>query len=50
MENGNERVYIGLPDRLVEDVFWVGRTYRTNSLSHIEGGSDIIVEHQDGSV
>jgi hypothetical protein len=43
-----ERVYIGLPLRLADVVLWVDRTYRTNSLSHIPGGYDVVVEYHDG--
>lgn len=44
-----ERVYIGLPLRLAHVVLWVDRQYRTNRLSHIPGGSDVVVEYHDGS-
>ncbi|TAD96618.1 MAG: hypothetical protein EAZ78_09860 [Oscillatoriales cyanobacterium] len=44
-----ERVYIGLPLRLAHVVLWVDRKYRTNPLSHIPGGSDVVVEYHDGS-
>ena len=47
---GIERVYIGLPERLVPIVLWVDRKYRTNHLSHIPGGSDVVVEYHDGRV
>lgn len=43
-----ERVYIGLPLRLAHVVLWVERRYRTNPLSHIPGGSDVVVEYHDG--
>ena len=43
-----ERVYIGLPERLVDLVLWVERKYRTNPLSHMPGGSDVVVEYHDG--
>jgi hypothetical protein len=43
-----ERVYIGLPPRLTHVVLWVDRIYRTNYLSHIPGGSDVVVEYHDG--
>ena len=45
-----KHVYIGLPEHLVEDVLWVAREYRTNPLSHIPGGNDIVVEYHDGRV
>lgn len=43
-----ERVYIGLPLRLAHVVLWVDRQYRTNPLSHIPGGYDVVVEYHDG--
>ncbi|AFZ15223.1 hypothetical protein Cri9333_4440 [Crinalium epipsammum PCC 9333] len=43
-----ERVYIGLPEHLNNLVLWVSRKYRKNRLSHIPGGSDVIVEYHDG--
>jgi len=43
-----ERVYIGLPQHLADHVLWVNREYRTNALSHIPGGSDVVVEYHDG--
>lgn len=42
-----ERVYIGLPEHLVHLVLWVKRKYRTNPLSHIPGGSDVVVEYHN---
>ena len=41
-------VYIGIPDHLSETAFWVAREYRTNPLSHIPGGYDVIVEYHNG--
>lgn len=49
MSMEESKVYVGLPDHLVEEVLWVAREYRTNPLSHIEGGCDVVVEYQDGS-
>ena len=43
-----KQVYIGLPDHLSDVVLWVARKYRTNMLSHIPGGSDVVVEYHDG--
>lgn len=43
-----ERVYIGLPLSLADNVLWVDRIYRTNYLSHIPGGYDVVVEYHDG--
>ena len=42
------RVYIGLPRHLDDIVLWVDRQYRTNFLSHIPGGYDVVVEYHDG--
>ncbi|MFM6452248.1 MAG: hypothetical protein ACKPH7_10615, partial [Planktothrix sp.] len=42
-----KQVYIGLPPHLL-DIVWVERKYRTNRLSHIPGGSDVVVEYHDG--
>lgn len=44
-----KHVYVGLPEHLIDAVLWVGRKFRTNPLSHIEGGSDVVVEYHDGS-
>jgi hypothetical protein len=44
-----ERVYIGLPLSLADVVRWVERKYRTNPLSHIPGGYDVVVEYHDES-
>jgi len=45
-----KRVYVGLPEHLAHFVLWVDPKYRPNPLSHIPGGSDVIVEYQDGRV
>ena len=45
-----KNVYIGLPDNLQHLVLWVSREYRTNRLSHIPGGSDVVVEYHDERV
>jgi cold shock CspA family protein len=37
-------VYVGLPEHLADCVLWVAREYRSNPLSHIPGGSDVVVE------
>ncbi|MGI0498505.1 hypothetical protein ACOKW7_05270 [Limnospira platensis CENA597] len=44
------RVYIGLPRHLANKILWVDRRYRTNPLSHIPGGSDVVVEYHNGQV
>lgn len=43
-----EHVYIGLPEHLVNCVFWVKREARTNILSHEPGGSDVVIEYYNG--
>ncbi|MBD2480567.1 hypothetical protein [Planktothrix sp. FACHB-1365] len=53
MEKKANRVfvdYLGLPEQLYKQIFAVGRDWRTNERSHIEGGSDVIVEFNDGKV
>jgi hypothetical protein len=45
-----KNIYIGLPEHLAPLVLWVGREYRTNRLSHIPGGSDVVVEYHDERV
>lgn len=45
-----KRIYKGLPEDLIEKVFWVGRKFRTNPLSHIEGGTDVVVEYHNDDV
>lgn len=45
-----ERVYYGLPEEIADEVLWVSDEYRVNPLSHIKGGSEIIVEYQNGEV
>lgn len=50
MNNQIKRIYLGLPDSFKETVFWVGRKYRTNLLSHSPGGGDIIVEYHNGKI
>jgi len=44
------RVFVGLPVSLKNRVWWVERKYRHNSLSHIPGGSDVVVEYHDTRV
>jgi hypothetical protein len=48
MECQIKRIYLGLPDELKEKVFRVGRVYRTNPLSHIEGGIDVVIDYCEG--
>ena len=38
------RIYLGIPEKLIDVILWVSRKYRTNQLSHREG-SDIIIEY-----
>lgn len=45
-----KNVYNGIPGALVDEIMWVQRKYRTNRLSHIEGGSDVVVEYHEGDV
>jgi len=45
-----DRIYIGLPNELISQVFWVERPYRTHLLSHEPGGSDIIIKFQTSEV
>ena len=45
-----KRVSLGLPKSLVNEVLWVARKYRTNSLSHEPGGSDVVVEYHSNEV
>jgi hypothetical protein len=48
--NGIKRVYLGLPESLIGAVLWVSREYRTNPLSHVPGGSDVVVEYHNENV
>ena len=41
------RIYLGIPEKLIDVILWVSRKYRTNHLSHIKGGSDIIIEYHE---
>jgi hypothetical protein len=50
MDEEIERISIGLPNDLKDRVFWVARPYRTNSLSYIPGGTEIIMEYHNGQV
>lgn len=45
-----KKVYLGLPIHLGERIIWVDREYRTNPLSRIPGGYDVIVEYHDERV
>ncbi|MEM7590932.1 MAG: hypothetical protein AAF383_05335 [Cyanobacteria bacterium P01_A01_bin.83] len=42
--------YAGLPEDLVNRVLWVERDIRTNYLSHILGGTNLVIEYRDGRV
>lgn len=44
------KVYKGLPDEFINKIFWPDRDYRTNPLSHIRGGSDLIIEYTNGKI
>ncbi|HCQ20513.1 hypothetical protein QHH11_06915 [Aphanizomenon sp. PH219] len=41
-------IYLGLPIHLVDKVLWVSLEKRKNPLSHIPGGSDVVVEYHNG--
>ncbi|MEJ8804390.1 hypothetical protein [Pontibacter sp. H249] len=45
-----KRIYLGLPESFKDEVLWVAREYRTNSLSHEPGGSDVVVEYYEDGV
>lgn len=45
-----KNIYIGLPNHLANRIKWVARKYRTNPLSFIPGGCDIVVEYHEGKV
>ena len=45
-----KEIYIGLPDKLVDKVYWVEQKFRTNPLSKVPGGEDIVVEFNTGEV
>ena len=44
-----KNIYIGLPNDLVEKIYIVNEEYRTNPLSKIKGGLDIVIEYLGGS-
>ncbi len=48
--NEIKKIYLGLPQDMRTRVFWVGRKFRTNLLSHQPGGGDIIVEYHSGKI
>lgn len=48
--DGIKKIYLGLPQDMRTRVFWVGRKFRTNLLSHQPGGGDIIVEYHSGKI
>lgn len=50
MDSQVERIYIGLPEHLKDKVFWVERAKRTNELSHIPGGTDVVMEYHNSQV
>lgn len=43
-------IYIGIPENIKNFVKWVTRYYRVNELSHIPGGSDVIIEYTNGMI
>lgn len=44
------RVLIGIPEGIKDKIFWVAREYRTNQLSFVPGGSDVIVVYHNSSI
>lgn len=44
------QIFQKLPYHLKNRIQWVGRQYRVNSLSHIPGGSDVIIEYQNQKI
>jgi hypothetical protein len=50
MNNDIKKIYLGLPIHFKNIVFWVGRKFRKNILSHEPGGGDIIVEYHNGKI
>ena len=46
----DENYYAGLPEDLIDRVFWVEREFRIHYLSHIKGGHNIIFEYHDGRI
>ena len=47
MENNT---LIGIPEELKDQVFWVAGKYRNGKLFHLNSGTDIIIEYEDGQV
>lgn len=43
-KKSSEEFYAGLPEDLVNSVFWVAREHRTHPYSHVPGGYDVIFE------
>ena len=43
-----ERVFIGMPEHLIDRVLWVSQEHRTHPLSRTPGGFKIVVEYHDG--
>jgi hypothetical protein len=43
-------IYTGVPDDIIEKIIWVDDRYRTNMLSLVPGGQDIIVEYWNGQI
>lgn len=46
----DEKYYDGLPEDLIDSVFWVGREFRIHPLSDIQGGHNMIIEYHDGRI
>lgn len=43
-----KRIYVGLPENLLSRLVYVEDDYRTNVLSHLPGGRDVVVEYANG--
>tara|TARA_R110000850_G_scaffold277021_2_gene421436 strand:- start:1147 stop:1662 length:516 start_codon:yes stop_codon:yes gene_type:complete len=44
------RVFVGVPEELINSIFWVEREYRINPLSYSIGGTYIVVEFRNSRV
>lgn len=44
------KIYIGITKELEQSIFWINREYRTHPFSHIEGGTDVVVEYHDKDI
>ena len=46
----DKEFYAGLPEDLINSVFWVEREFRTNPRSHVKGGHNLIFEFYDDRI